>query len=229
VASATIFITGTDTGVGKTLVAQAVLLRLRAEGIAAAGFKPVAAGAERTGAGLRNDDALRLQAASAPGLDYGEVNPWCFEPPIAPHLAAQEAGAALTAQALDAAHARLAQAHDWVVTEGAGGWMVPLAPGLGFADWVERRRWPVLLVVGMRLGCINHALLSAEAIRRRTRLLGWVANVLPPQQERLRGNIDSLRALLPEPLLATVPAGASAAETAASLDWPALRDAVAPI
>ncbi len=224
-----LFITGTDTGVGKTLLAQAVLLRLRAEGIAAAGFKPVAAGAERTAAGLRNDDALLLQAASAPGLDYAEVNPWCFEPPIAPHLAAQEAGAVLSAEALDAAHARLARRHDWVVTEGAGGWMVPLAPGLSFADWVERRRWPVLLVVGMRLGCINHALLSAEAIRRRTRLLGWVANVLPPEQDRLRGNLDSLRALLSEPLLATVPAGAVAAEIAANLDWTALQHALAPI
>ena len=227
-ASATIFITGTDTGVGKTLVARAVLLRLRAEGLTAAGFKPVAAGAARTGDGLRNDDALLLQAASAPGLDYAEVNPWCFEPPIAPHLAAQEAGVAIAAEALDAAHARLAARHDWVVTEGAGGWMVPLAPGLGFADWIERRRWPVLLVVGMRLGCINHALLSAEAIRRRTRLVGWVANALPPVQDRLRGNIDSLRALRPEPLLAVVPAGATAAEIAATLDWAALRQAVAP-
>jgi len=229
VAAATLFVTGTDTGVGKTRVACAVLLRLRAEGIAAAGFKPVASGAERSAAGLRNEDALALLAASAPGLDYAEVNPWCFEPPIAPHLAAAGAGAVLTADALDAAHARLARRHDWVVTEGAGGWMVPLAPGLGFADWVERRRWPVLLVVGMRLGCINHALLSAEAIRRRTRLAGWVANVLPPQQDRLRGNIETLRALLPEPLLATVPTGADAAQIAANLDWTALRDAMAPI
>ena len=225
-AAATLFITGTDTGVGKTLVARAVLLRLRAEHRSAAGFKPVAAGAERHGGELRNDDALLLQAASAPGLDYAQVNPWCFEPPIAPHLAAREAGVELGAAALDAAHARLAQRHDWVVTEGAGGWLVPLAGRFTYADWVERQRWPVLLVVGMRLGCINHALLSAEAIRRRTRLIGWVANALPPVQDRLRGNIDTLRALLPEPLLATVPAGASAAEIAADLDWAALRGLV---
>lgn len=222
-AAATIFIAGTDTGVGKTLIARAVLLRLRAEGHSAAGFKPVAAGAERHGDSLRNDDALLLQAASAPGLDYAEVNPWCFEPPIAPHLAAREAGVEISPAALDAAHQRLASRHDWVVTEGAGGWLVPLAAGHSFADWVGRHRWPVLLVVGMRLGCINHALLSAESIRRRTRLVGWVANALPPVQERLRGNIDTLRELLPEPLLGTVPAGANAGELAASLDWAALR------
>ena len=221
--SRSLFITGTDTGVGKTLVARGLLLRLRAEGQSAAGFKPVAAGAERHGDNLRNDDALLLQAASASGLDYAEINPWCFEPAIAPHLAAREAGVEITPAALDAAHHHLASRHDWVVTEGAGGWLVPLAADTSFADWVERHRWPVLLVVGMRLGCINHALLSAEAIRRRTRLAGWVANALPPVQDRLRGNIDTLRHLLPEPLLATVPAGATAGEVAAALDWDVLR------
>ncbi len=222
-ASSTIFVIGTDTGVGKTLVTQALLLRLRAEGLKAAGFKPVASGAEPTAAGLRNEDALLLQAASAPGLDYAQVNPWCFAPPIAPHLAAREAGVQLSQAALDAAHGELARRHDWVVTEGAGGWLVPLGPDWGFADWVERRGWPVLLVVGMRLGCINHALLSAEAIRRRTRLAGWIANVLPPQQDRLDANIDTLRGLIAEPLLATVPAGATAQQAARALDWDALR------
>lgn len=221
-ASATIFVTGTDTGVGKTLVSCALLLRLRAQGHSAAGFKPVAAGAERVGDALRNDDALLLQAASTPGLDYAAVNPWCFEPPIAPHLAAREAGVELRLDALDAAHARLAARHDRVVVEGAGGWLVPLGSAFGYADWVERHGWPVLLVVGMRLGCINHALLSAEAIRRRTRLLGWVANALPPLQDRLWGNIDTLRERLPEPLLATVPAGATAGEIAPMLDLPGL-------
>jgi dethiobiotin synthetase len=221
--SRSLFITGTDTGVGKTLVARAVLMRLRSEGYSAAGFKPVAAGAERSGEGLRNDDALLLQAASAPGLDYAEVNPWCFEPPIAPHLAAREAGASLAIEALDAAHARLAARHPCVVVEGAGGWLVPLGQGFGYADWVERQRWPVLLVVGMRLGCLNHALLSAEAIRHRTHLMGWVANALPPQQDRLWDNIDTLRALLPEPLVATVLPGATAAQIAQALDWKALH------
>ena len=220
--SHTVFVTGTDTGVGKTLITQALLQKLRAEGHSAAGFKPVASGAARSGQGLRNDDALALQAASTPGLRYEEVNPWCFEPAIAPHLAAREAGVEISLAALDAAHRHLANRHDWVVVEGAGGWLVPLGPQHSFADWVGRHDWPVILVVAMRLGCINHALLSAEAIRRRTRLLGWVANVLPPAQERLRDNIDTLCAQLDAPLLATVPAGATAAEIAGLLNLPAI-------
>ena len=120
------FVTGTDTGVGKTRIARALLQKLRDEGHSAAGFKPVASGAERTAQGLRNDDALVLQAASTPGVGYEEVNPWCFEPAIAPHLAAREAGVAISLEALDAAHQRLARRHDWVVVEGAGGWLVPL-------------------------------------------------------------------------------------------------------
>ncbi|MDE0855718.1 MAG: dethiobiotin synthase [Nevskia sp.] len=221
--SRSLFVTGTDTGVGKTRIARALLQKLRDEGHSAAGFKPVASGAERTAQGLRNDDALVLQAASTPGVGYEEVNPWCFEPAIAPHLAAREAGVAISLEALDAAHQRLARRHDWVVVEGAGGWLVPLNAQHSFADWVGRHGWPVVLVVAMRLGCINHALLSAESIQRRTRLLGWIANVLPPAQERLRDNIDSLRAQLQAPLLATVPAGATAAEIATLLDGAALR------
>ena len=220
--SRTVFITGTDTGVGKTLITRALLQKLQGGGHSAAGFKPVASGAARTAQGLRNDDALVLQAASTSGLSYEEVNPWCFEPAIAPHLAAREAGVEISLAALDAAHQRLASRHDWVVVEGAGGWLVPLSPRHSFADWVGGHDWPVILVVAMRLGCINHALLSAEAIQRRTSLLGWVANVLPPAQERLRDNIDTLRAQLDAPLLATVPAGATAAEIADLLDWPAI-------
>lgn len=219
--SGTIFVTGTDTGVGKTLVSQGLLHRLRAAGHSAAGFKPVASGAGRGGEGLRNDDAERLLAASTPGLCYAEVNPYCFEPPIAPHLAAREAGVEIDPAVLDRAHARLAGRHDWVVVEGAGGWQVPLNARDTFADWVAARGWPVILVVGMRLGCISHALLSAESIARRTRLLGWVANVLPPAPDRLRDNIDTLRARLDAPLLATVPASATAAAVGAALDWPA--------
>ena len=220
--SHTIFITGTDTGVGKTRIARAMLNRLLDQGYSAAGFKPLASGAERTAEGLRNDDALVLQAASSPGLEYGEVKPWCFEPAIAPHLAAREAGVEIGLAALDAAHRRLALRHERVVVEGAGGWLVPLNAQHSFADWVGSQGWPVILVVAMRLGCINHALLSAEAIQRRTRLLGWVANLLPPLQERWRDNIDTLQARMPAPLLATVPPGATAAEIAALPGWAAI-------
>jgi dethiobiotin synthetase len=218
--SGTVFVTGTDTGVGKTLVSRALLHRLRSAGYSAAGFKPVASGAERTADGLRNDDARLLLAASTPGLSYAEGNPYCFEPAIAPHLAAREAGVEIELEALSRAHARLAARHDWVVVEGAGGWQVPLNARHTFADWVAGQGWPVILVVGMRLGCLSHALLSAEAIARRAPLLGWVANVLPPAPERLRDNIDTLCARLDAPLLATVPSGATAAEIGAALEWP---------
>lgn len=219
-ATPTIFVTGTDTGVGKTLVTRALLLRLRAQGLRAAGFKPVASGARRTPQGLRNEDALALLTASAPGLDYAAVNPYCFEPPIAPHLAAREARQVIRIETLNAAYERLAQAYERVIVEGAGGWRVPLDESLTFAEWVGAHRWPVLLVVGMRLGCLNHALLTAESVLRHTELCGWVANVPPPAPQRLQENIDTLRARLPAPLLGIVPAGSSAEQAAASLTWP---------
>jgi dethiobiotin synthetase len=216
----TLFVTGTDTGVGKTLIARALLLRLRAQGVRAAGFKPVASGARRTPEGLRNDDALDLLEASAPGLDYAAVNPYCFEPPIAPHLAAREAGVTIELATLDAAYRALARRHEHVVIEGAGGWRVPLDNELTFAEWVAAHRWPVLMVVAMRLGCLNHALLTAESVVRHTELCGWVANVPPPAPERLAENIATLRARLPAPLLGVVPSGASPKHAAAILTWP---------
>jgi dethiobiotin synthetase len=221
----TLFITGTDTGVGKTRIACGLLQRLRNEGRSAAGFKPVASGAKATAQGLRNDDALALQAQSTPGLDYAAVNPYCFAPPIAPHLAAREAGVEIDCAVLNTAHAALAARHAWVVVEGAGGWLVPLSRQSSFADWVAGRGWPVLLVVAMRLGCINHALLSAEAIQRRGSLLGWVANRIPPEPERVQDNIEALRERLPAPLLGIVPAGATIEDIAALLDVRCLTSA----
>ncbi|MDB5986707.1 MAG: Dethiobiotin synthetase [Nevskia sp.] len=216
-ATGTLFITGTDTGVGKTRIACGVLDNFRARGWRAAGFKPVAAGAVATSAGLRNDDALALLAASTPGLSYDAVNPYCFAAPIAPHLAARAAGQRIELAQLDAAYKHLSERHDRVVIEGAGGWLVPLDAESSFADWVAAHRWPVLLVVGIRLGCINHALLSAEAIRSRTLLHGWVANLLPPVVDATDQIVESLRTRLPAPLLGTVTADADAARTAAQL------------
>jgi dethiobiotin synthetase len=202
--SRTLFITGTDTGVGKTHVTCAVLTALRARGTRACGFKPVSAGCERTPQGLRNDDALALQAAAGTALDYADLNPCAFEPAIAPHLAAAQAGVTIDTRVLDAAHARLAAQFELVLAEGAGGWLVPLGERATFADWVSARRWPVLLVVGMRLGCLNHALLSAESIASRVPLLGWVASVLPPEMPELAANIEALQLRLPAPLLGVV-------------------------
>jgi len=204
----TLFVTGTDTGVGKTRVACALLHRARQRGFKAAGFKPVASGAEGTPEGLRNDDALALLAASGGGLAYDAVNPYCFAPPIAPHLAARAAGVRIDTRRLDAAQEHLAADHDLVIVEGAGGWLVPLDESETFGDWVGRRAWPVVLVVGLRLGCISHALLSVEAIARRTRLAGWIANRLPPAQERGDEVVRDLRRRIAAPFWGIVEAGA---------------------
>lgn len=198
----TLFVTATDTGAGKTYVSCALLRAARAQGVRACGFKPVASGSERTADGLRNEDALALRdAAGTLDEEYSAINPYAFEPAIAPHLAARQAGASVELAKLDAAHAQLAARHHWIVVEGAGGWQVPLNERESFADWASARQWPVLLVVGMRLGCINHALLSADSIARRAPLLGWVANALPPGMPYFAENIATLDRLMPAPRL----------------------------
>ena len=163
--SRVIAVTGTDTGVGKTRIASALLLALRATGAQVAGYKPVASGSDATAEGLRNEDALALQAASSPGLRYDEVNPVTFAPAIAPHIAAQREGRPIPLATLDQGLEALRARHAWVVVEGAGGWRVPLTDRVDFADWVTGHRLPTLLVVGIRLGAINHSLLTAEALK----------------------------------------------------------------
>lgn len=202
----TLFITGTDTEIGKTHVATHLLRAGVARGLRCAGYKPVAAGAFETAEGWRNDDALALQVNSTAEFEYHEINPYCFEPPIAPHLAAAEAGVTIDRAQLNACHDVISAHSDWVLVEGAGGWRVPLGADWDFADWVVECDWPVLLVVGMRLGCVNHALLSAESIAQRGRLIGWVANCLPPTQARLDENIATLVERMPAPLLGVFPA-----------------------
>lgn len=214
----TYFVTGTDTGVGKTHASCALLHALRGRGIDACGYKPVASGCERTAEGLRNDDALALLAASGGAEPYAAINPVALEPPIAPHLAARQAGVRITLSRLDAGHDALAARHPTVLVEGAGGWLVPLDDTTSFADWVTARGWPVILVVALRLGCINHALLSAEAITRRTRLAGWIANCLPPEQTEWRENLSTIAARIEAPLLGCLPAGLAPALAASRLD-----------
>lgn len=194
-----LFITGTDTGVGKTYVACALLQQLRQQNLNVCGYKPVASGCERTSAGLRNDDAVALQRAAGTTEPYERINPYAFEPAIAPHLAAASAGVRIEPARLNEAHAQLSAHRDLIVVEGAGGWQVPLNEATTFADWVAAQGWPVILVVGMKLGCINHALLSAEAISRRSNLIGWVANALPPEMPLLTQNIQALRERMPAP------------------------------
>ncbi len=214
---AALFITGTDTECGKTHVAAALLRALRAQGLRVAGYKPVAAGSRDTPQGRRNEDAEALLAASSPGFRYAQINPVALKDPIAPHLAAADEGQALQVQSLLTGAGALAAQVDVLVVEGAGGFLVPLNEKESLADLVSAADWPVILVVGMRLGCINHALLSAEAISGRGRLLGWVANVLPPVQPRLEDNIASLKARLAAPCLGVVRA-ASPRDAAAELD-----------
>ena len=204
----TLFITGTDTGVGKTTVARALIRQARAQGVKVCGWKPVATGCERTPDGLRNADALALQAAAGTDEPYELVNPCAFELPVAPHLAAQRAGRHLRIAELDRAHAELASRYELIVAEGAGGWRVPLDEAWTLGAWVAEREWPALLVVGMRLGCLNHALMSGETIARDTRLAGWVANVLPPPMELLEDNVATLRRRLAAPCWGEIACGA---------------------
>ena len=225
-AARTLFITGTDTAAGKTHAACALLMRARDEQVDACGYKPVAAGGERTPEGVRNDDVLALKQAGRSRESYAQLNPYAFERAIAPHLAARAGGVSVKTTRLNQAHAELAAAHELVVVEGAGGWQVPLNDDMTFAGWVGQQNWPVLLVVGMRLGCINHALLSAESIARRTRLLGWVANVLPPQQEALEENIATLKTMIPAPLYGVLPARGGLKAAAAAWDFDALWKAL---
>ena len=201
-----LFLTGTDTDCGKTRVAVALAHALRAAGYRVAPFKPVAAGAERRSAGLRNADAETLIAACGGGWDYGLVNPYCFAPPVSPHLAAAEAGEVVDATVLRGAAEQLAAQADLLLVEGAGGWLAPLGSGINIEDLALALGRPVVLVVGLRLGCLNHAQLSADRIRRSgAGLAGWIGSMVDPGMARCEENIATLRDLLPAPCLGILP------------------------
>jgi len=201
------FITGTDTEVGKTTIAAGLLHVARRAGLSTAAAKPVASGCEMTLDGLRNSDALALLGECSVPLSYEEVNPFAFAPAIAPHLAAREAGVALTVEALaDPVRRILAKGADFTLVEGAGGWRVPLSGMASLSDLPIALQLPVILVVGVRLGCINHALLTTEAIQRDgLPLAGWVANIVEPATSRLEENLATLHERLPAPCLGLVP------------------------
>jgi dethiobiotin synthetase len=203
-----IFITGTSTGVGKTIVAAGLLRLLARQGIRAVGLKPVASGAEPIGPQgvLRNTDALELQAAASIQLTYEEVNPWVFGPAIAPHIAAKEAGQPIVLDAMTGWYRRVSAGAEVALVEGAGGWRVPLHPRGFLSDLPEALGMDAILVVGLTLGCLNHARLTAEAIARsgRCRLAGWIANPIDPGFERRPDNLETLADLLGAPPLAEV-------------------------
>ncbi|WP_323813996.1 dethiobiotin synthase [Cellvibrio sp. NN19] len=224
-AKKTFFIAGTDTDVGKTLVAAGLLVAAKNHGLSTSALKPIAAGCEKTDAGLRNSDALILQSVITQSMAYEQINPIALEAAIAPHIAAQQEKRVLSADRIVGfCRGSLNQA-DFTLVEGAGGWRVPLNPQETMADVAKLLRLPVILVVGMRLGCISHALLTVEAIRNDgLQLAGWVANCIDADMPVLQENIQSLAARIPAPCLGVVPRMENAAPeaVASALDADAL-------
>ena len=201
-----IFVTGTDTGVGKTVVACGLARAFRAEGHRVGVMKPVASGSARTPEGLRNDDALALIEASGTQRPYGDVNPYCFEPAISPHIAAKEATIEVDCNIIRHFFDVLAAETDRIVVEGAGGWFAPVNDHQTMADVAWALSVPALLVVGVRLGCLNHAQLTRLAIEARgVTFAGWVASQIDPAIERPAENLATLERVLGEPALAVLP------------------------
>ncbi len=201
------FVTGTDTEIGKTTIACGLLQAASRSGVTTAAAKPVAAGCERTAEGLRNEDALALQAQCSPALAYNLINPIALEAAIAPHIAASEEGVELTVELLASGCLQVFDRKaQFTLVEGAGGWRVPLNAEQTLADLARQLDLPVILIVGMRLGCINHAVLTAEAIAADgLELAGWVANQVDPQMSRPEENLATLKQLIKAPYLGFVP------------------------
>lgn len=209
------FVTGTDTDVGKTVVASALLQHFNRQGLSTIGFKPIAAGCDETADGLRNEDALNLMQQSSvslssslsSSLSYDEINPFAFAPPIAPHIAAKLVNQTITMEALNQAYQRItAYNSDVTVVEGAGGWCLPINDNEFLYQWVAEQKLAVILVVGIKLGCLNHALLTQAFIQSQgLNIVGWVANIISPQMLHIDENVETLKQQLNAPLLATVP------------------------
>lgn len=221
-----VYITGTDTGIGKTVVAASLLAALNAHGVRALGMKPVASGCAMMPRGLRNSDAQLLIAHSAVAPEYALVNPYAFADPIAPHLAAADVGIEIEIGLVAGAFAALSTMSQFTVVEGVGGWMAPLGPTLMQSGLAQALRLPVILVVGLRLGCLSHALLTARAIQADgCELLGWVGNCIDADMLRVADNLATLRERLPVPCMGVLPysrpadAGELATHLDAARDW----------
>jgi dethiobiotin synthetase len=205
-AGRSVFIAGTDTGVGKTRVTVSLLRALCGLRVRAMGMKPVATGARSTPAGLRNADAELIAAAGVAPAAYREVNPYCFADAVSPHIAAERVQTHIELACIRAAHEHLRTQAEIVVIEGAGGWLAPISAQHTMADVALTLRASIVLVVGLRLGCLNHALLSAEAILARGgEFAGWIGSAVDPAFEAASENIASLRQRLPGPQLALLP------------------------
>ena len=196
------FITGTDTEVGKTRVTLAIMAALQAQEKQVVGMKPIASGCRETEQGLCSDDAMQLIQQSSSKQEYSLVNPYAFAPPIAPHIAAQKTGVIIDMEQILSAYRTLQSKSDVVVVEGVGGWRVPLGDNSTLGDMVKLLGLPVIMVVGLRLGCINHALLTAEAIiTDGNDMIGWVANQVEQDYADMEATLDTLRARLKAPLI----------------------------
>lgn len=200
-----VFITGTDTGCGKTRFSLGLMAFWQRRFARVLGMKPVATGGHQVAGGWRNADAESLWRLAGQSIPYEWINPCCFPEPIAPHIAAAHAGQTIDEFMLKAACLRLAERADRLVVEGVGGWRVPLGPHCDVASLAGQLGFPVILVVGMRLGVLNHAILTADAIARSTKLLGWVANQVDPRQRAQDENLEALRERIAAPCLAMIP------------------------
>lgn len=225
------FITGTDTDVGKTVVSLGLVAALQRQGYNVGVMKPLSAGCSATAEGLRNSDALKLQRQASAPLPYEAINPYAFAPAIAPHIAAAEQGVRVDIETVQRHYRTIAAQSDCVIVEGAGGWQVPLNDFQTIADLAKRLQLPVILVVGMKLGCISHALLTVDSIRRHgLPLAGWIANQLSPGMERLEENVTTLRQWIEAPLLGNIPylESCEADSVADRLTLPPLRESLRP-
>lgn len=201
-----IFITGTDTGIGKTVASCLLIDALVNEGHKVVGMKPIASGAEKVNGMLENDDAIELIKHANVDVPYQLINPYCFEPSIAPHIAAQQSNQQIGLSGIETSYAALTKQADWIIVEGVGGWLVPVNEKETVADIPSRLNLPVVLVVGMKLGCINHALLTANAIRSNgNNLIGWIANQVDPEMSVYDENLNTLKEVLGCPLIAHIP------------------------
>ncbi|MBL5921200.1 ATP-dependent dethiobiotin synthetase BioD [Lelliottia amnigena] len=223
------FVTGTDTEVGKTVASSALLQAARFQGLKTVGYKPVASGSEMTAEGLRNTDALALQRNSSVALSYQAVNPYTFAEPTSPHIVSHDEQRPISFSVLSAGLRALEEQAEWVLVEGAGGWFTPLSDDLTFADWVAGEQLPVILVVGIKLGCINHAMLTALAVKQSgLRLAGWIANDVVAPGKRHHEYLATLKHRIHAPFLGEIPwlaDGAENAETGHYLDLSALHPA----
>jgi len=200
------FVTGTDTEVGKTWVTLGLMSALQATGLTVAGMKPIASGCSVTEFGLRNDDAIKIRMQASHEAAYDDINPYSYELPIAPHIAAKQIGETIQLHIIDTSYRRLSERADAIVVEGIGGWRVTFGKGLQTKDLVKHLQIPVILVVGLRLGCINHALLSVEAmVADGVQIMGWVSNHIDPSYLEAQETLALLSEAIPAPLLGEIP------------------------